>query len=105
MIRRQIVFACLCLPPSQALENSGRKQTEINYLEEPDDERSPATQIGRTPIEDRYWAHPRGIRVMFRPGEYDDLCQIAEGWGVPMATAVWGIVGDQLARIWKRAPE
>ena len=42
---------------------------------------------------------------MFRPDEYDDLCAIAEQWGAPVATAVWGIVGDQLARIRKRAPE
>jgi hypothetical protein len=65
----------------------------------------PQLGSGRPPVEDRYWVRSRGVRVMFRPGEYDDLCQIAEGWGVPLATAIWGIVGDQLARIRKRAPE
>ena len=65
----------------------------------------PQLGSGRTPIEDRFWVRSRGVRVMFRPGEYDDLCQIAEGWGVPVATAIWGIVGDQLARIRKRSPE
>jgi hypothetical protein len=42
---------------------------------------------------------------MFRPDEHRDLCAIAEQWGVPLATAVWAIVSDQLARYWKRAPE
>ena len=65
----------------------------------------PQLGSGRTPIEDRFWVRSRCIRVMFRPGEYEDLCQIAEGWGVPVATAIWGIVGDQLARFRKRAPE
>ena len=30
---------------------------------------------------------------------------IAKGWGVPVATAVWAIVADQLARWRRRAPE
>ncbi len=42
---------------------------------------------------------------MFRPDEYADLVAIAEGWGVPVATAMWAIVVDQLARFRKRAPE
>ena len=65
----------------------------------------PRRGSGRRPIEDRYWVRSRGVRVMFRPGEYDDLCQIAEQWKVPLASAIWGIVGDQLARFRKRAPE
>ena len=41
---------------------------------------------------------------MFRPDEYDALCQIAEQWQVPVATATWAIVSDQLARFRKQAP-
>ena len=65
----------------------------------------PQRGSGRPPIEDRYWVRSKGIRTMFRPGEYEDLCVIAERWGVPVATAVWAIVADQLARYRKRAPE
>jgi hypothetical protein len=65
----------------------------------------PQLGSGRTPIEDRFWVRSRGVRVMFRPDEHADLCAIAEQWGVPVATAVWAIVSDQLARIRKRAPE
>jgi hypothetical protein len=65
----------------------------------------PQLGSGRTPIEDRFWVRSRGVRVMFRPDEHADLCAIAEQWGVPVATAVWAIVSDQLARFWKRAPE
>jgi hypothetical protein len=42
---------------------------------------------------------------MLRPDQHADLCGLAEQWGVPVATAVWAIVSDQLARIRKRAPE
>ncbi len=35
---------------------------------------------------------------MFRPPEANDLETIAEGWGVPVATAVWAIVAEQLTR-------
>jgi hypothetical protein len=31
--------------------------------------------------------------------------KLQKGWGAPVATAVWAIVSDQLARYWKRAPE
>ena len=65
----------------------------------------PQLGSGREPIEDRYWVRSRGVRVMFRPDEHTDLCAIAEQWGVPVATCVWAIVADQLARYWKRAPE
>ena len=42
---------------------------------------------------------------MFRPGEYADLVTISEAWGVPVATAVWAIIHDQLSRWRRRAPE
>lgn len=64
----------------------------------------PQLGSGRTPIEDRYWVRSRGVRVMFRPDQHSDLCDIAEQWGVPVATAIWGIVSDQLARFRKQAP-
>jgi len=35
----------------------------------------------------------------------DDLETIAEGWGVPVATAVWAIVVEQLARWRRQAPD
>ena len=53
----------------------------------------------------RPWIRSRPIRAMFRSQEYADLQEIAEGWGVPPATAVWAIVCDQLARWRHRAPE
>ena len=42
---------------------------------------------------------------MFRPPESADLAVIARDWGVPVATAVWAIVVDQLARWRREAPE
>ena len=42
---------------------------------------------------------------MFRPGERDDLQAIAEAWGIPVATTVWVIVHDQLAKYRRCAPE
>ena len=42
---------------------------------------------------------------MFRPDEYADLVEIAEGWSVTVATAMWAIVAEQLARFRKCAPE
>jgi hypothetical protein len=42
---------------------------------------------------------------MFRPHEHVDLVAIAEIWGVPVATAVWAIVVDQLARYRRQAPD
>jgi hypothetical protein len=42
---------------------------------------------------------------MFRPGELEDLKATSEAWGVPVATVVWAIVADQLARCRRRAPE
>jgi hypothetical protein len=42
---------------------------------------------------------------MFRPHEHEELVAIAGIWGVPVATAVWAIVVDQLARYRRRAPD
>lgn len=64
----------------------------------------PRLGSGRTPIEDRFWVRSRGIRVMFRPDEYDALCQLAEQWHVPVATVTWVIVSEQLSRFRKQAP-
>jgi hypothetical protein len=54
---------------------------------------------------DRDWVRSVPIKAMFRPPEADDLDTIAEGWGVPVATAVWAIVVEQLARWRRQAPE
>ena len=35
---------------------------------------------------------------MVRPGEKADLEAVAEGWGVPVGTAAWAIVSEQLAK-------
>ena len=56
-------------------------------------------------IEERGWTRCRPIKSMFRPPEHDDLQAIAEGWGVPLATAVWAIVVGELARYRREAPE
>jgi hypothetical protein len=42
---------------------------------------------------------------MFRPGEHQELQMISAAWGVPVATAVWAIVVDQLARYRRQAPD
>ena len=39
------------------------------------------------------------VRLTLRPGEYDDLVAIADGWGVPIGTAGWAIVADYLAKL------
>ena len=61
------------------------------------------------PRHHRPWERPgvRSVPVksMFRPAEHADIEAIAKGWGVPVATAVWAIVADQLARWRRRAPE
>ncbi len=54
---------------------------------------------------ERPWVRSVPIKSMYRPPEYEDLEAIAEGWGVPVATAVWAIVADQLARWRRQAPE
>ena len=57
------------------------------------------------PRPSRPWVRSRPVRTMFRPGELEDLKAISEAWGVPVATVVWAIVADQLARCRRRAPE
>ena len=59
----------------------------------------------RPPRPSRPWIRSRPVRTMFRPGELEDLKAISEVWGVPVATVVWAIVADQLARCRRRAPE
>ena len=52
-------------------------------------------------LERRGWIRSKPVKTMFRAPEYADLETIAEGWGVPVATAVWAIVVGELAR-WRR---
>ena len=54
---------------------------------------------------ERPWVRSVPVKSMFRPAEHADIEVIAEAWGVPVATAVWAIVADQLARWRRRAPE
>jgi hypothetical protein len=54
---------------------------------------------------DRPWIRTVPLRTMFRPHEHAELVAIAEIWGVPVATAIWAIVVDQLARYRRRAPD
>ena len=63
----------------------------------------PQLGSGRVPVEDRDWVRSRSIRTTFRPGEFRDLQAIAEAWGVPLATAVWAIVSERLAK-WRAKP-
>ena len=53
----------------------------------------------------RSWVRSRPVRTMFRPQEIEDLREIASVWNVPVATVVWIIVVDQIARYRRRAPE
>ena len=59
----------------------------------------------RLDVPDRDWVRSVPIKAMFRPPEADDLDTIAKGWGVPVATAVWAIVVEQLARWRRQAPD
>ncbi len=56
-------------------------------------------------VKERGWTRCRPVKAMFRPPEHDDLQAIAAAWGVPVATAVWAIVADQLARWRRQSPE
>ena len=38
------------------------------------------------------------VKLMLRPGEKADLEAVAEGWGVPVGTAGWAIVSEQIAK-------
>ncbi len=61
----------------------------------------PRIRSGRKPQPRREWVRSEGLRISFRPGEISDLRAIADAWGVPVATATWAIVHDQLSR-WRR---
>ena len=54
---------------------------------------------------DRPWVRSQPVKAMFNRAEYADLEIIAEGWGVPVATAMWAIVVSELARWRRQAPE
>ncbi len=53
----------------------------------------------------RPWIRTKPVRTMFRPREIMDLREIAQVWNVHVATVVWAIVVEQLARWRKRAPD
>ena len=59
----------------------------------------------RLDVTDRDWVRSVPVKAMFRPPEADDLETIAEDWGVPVATAVWAIIAEQLARWRRQAPD
>ena len=59
----------------------------------------------RPRVSDRDGVRSVPIKAMFRPPEADDLETIAEGWGVPVATAAWAIIVEQLARWRRQAPD
>ena len=63
----------------------------------------PQLGSGTAPAEERDWVRSKGIRTTFRPGEYQDLRAIAAAWGVPVATALWAIVHERLAK-WRKKP-
>ena len=65
----------------------------------------PQVGSGRKPQPRREWVRSEGLRISFRPGEIADLRTIADAWGVPVATATWAIVHDQLSRWRRRASE
>ena len=50
------------------------------------------------------WVRSRPVRTMFRPEEIDDLIEISRVWGIPVATVVWTIAVDQIARWRRQAP-
>ena len=50
------------------------------------------------------WVRSRPVRTMFRPEDIEDLLEISGVWGIPVATVVWTIVVDQLARWRRQAP-
>lgn len=47
------------------------------------------------------WIRFVPVRTMFRPVEIGDLQEISRVWGLPVATFVWAIVVDQIAR-WRK---
>ncbi len=46
---------------------------------------------------ERPWVRSVPVKSMFRPPEYADLEAIAEGWGVPPATAAYAMVATFLS--------
>jgi len=56
-------------------------------------------------MEERDWVRSRPVKTMFRPGEFEDLQAISTAWGVPVATVVWAIVAEQVAKFRHCAPE
>ena len=50
------------------------------------------------------WVRSRPVRTMFRPEDIDDLLEISGVWGIPVATVVWTIAVDQIARWRRQAP-
>ena len=65
----------------------------------------PQRDSGRRPLAERGWVRSMPVKTMFRPPEHEDLVEIAQGWGVPVATAVWAIVSGQLAHWRRQAPQ
>jgi len=59
----------------------------------------------KSPAPPRPWVRSVPLRTMFRPHEHEYLVEIASAWGVPVATAVWAIVTDQLGRYRRVAPD
>jgi hypothetical protein len=53
------------------------------------------------PVGRRDWIRSESIRLTVRPGELADLVEIARAWGVPLSTAAWAIVHEQL-RAWRK---
>ena len=45
------------------------------------------------------------VRIMVRPGEKADLAAVAAGWGVPLGTAAWVIVSEQIAKWRSESPQ
>ena len=50
------------------------------------------------------WVRTERLRISFYPREMEYLEAIAEAWGVPVATAAWAILHDQLARFRRQQP-
>ena len=53
----------------------------------------------------REWIRSEAVRVTLRPSELEDLQNLADQWGVPVATAVWAIVHERLAHFRAQAPQ
>jgi hypothetical protein len=65
----------------------------------------PQMGSGRKPRERRDWVRSQAVRVLFRPGEYEVLRMIARAWEVPVATATWALIHEELRRIRRLPPE